>query len=177
MGNLSDREQKSHFLAAFLHHGQICFSTERIIVLEEVAGKFIELLKQKAAGFAPGSGVSEAVVRKAYERLVEAEEKGARFICGGPKYATHSGLVPTILTGVTEDMSIFDTETFGPSVFCTLPGMRSMLLNWPTTLRRAQRVDPYFQYVPRNGSGPPVGISTGRVNSLTTYNHGTELPP
>ena len=81
-----------------------------------MAKRFIELLKQKAATFAPGSGVSEAVVRKAYERLVEAEAKGAIFLCGGPTYATHSGLVPTILTGVTEDMSIFDTESFGPSV-------------------------------------------------------------
>lgn len=99
-----------------MHHGQICFSTERIIILKDVAVEFIELLKQKAVAFEPGSGVSETVVRTAYERLVEAEEKGAKFLCGGPKYATHSELVPTILTDVTEDMSIFDTESFGPSV-------------------------------------------------------------
>ena len=77
---------------------------------------FIELLKLKAKGFAPGSGVSEEVVRKAHDTLVEAEEKGARFIIGGPKYTGPAELLPTIVTGVTRDMRIFDVETFGPSV-------------------------------------------------------------
>jgi acyl-CoA reductase-like NAD-dependent aldehyde dehydrogenase len=101
---------------AFMHHGQICFSTERIIVLESIADKFIELLKEKAQGFAPGSGVSAEVVRKAHDRLVEAEQKGATFILGGPKYTGPAQLLPTIVTGVTRDMSIFDIESFGPSV-------------------------------------------------------------
>ena len=101
---------------AFMHHGQICFSTERIIVLESIADKFIELLKEKAHGFAPGSGVSAEVVRKAHDRLVEAEQKGATFILGGPKYTGPAELLPTIVTGVTKDMSMFDIESFGPSV-------------------------------------------------------------
>ena len=101
---------------AFMHHGQICFSTERIIVLESVADKFIELLKLKAKEFAPGSGASEEVVRKAHDTLVDAKEKGARFIIGGPEYTGPAELLPSIVTDVTRDMRIFDTETFGPSV-------------------------------------------------------------
>lgn len=101
---------------AFMNHGQICFSTERIIVLESVADKFIELLKLKSTGFAPGSGVSDEVVRKAHDALVEAEEKGAKFLSGGPKYTGPAELLPTIVTGVTRDMRMFDIETFGPSV-------------------------------------------------------------
>jgi acyl-CoA reductase-like NAD-dependent aldehyde dehydrogenase len=101
---------------AFMHHGQICFSTERIIVLESVADKFIELLKLKAEGFAPGSGASGDIVRNAHDTLVDAEKKGAKFLIGGPKYTGPAELLPTIVTGVTRDMRIFDIETFGPSV-------------------------------------------------------------
>ena len=99
-----------------MHHGQICFSTERIIILEAVATNFIELLKEKASGFSPGSGVSTDIVQKAHESLVDAERKGAKFILGGPKYTGPAELLPTIVTGVTRDMTIFDIETFGPSV-------------------------------------------------------------
>lgn len=178
MGNLSDTEQKSHFLAAVLHHGQICFSTERIIVLEEVAGKFIELLKQKAAGFAPGSGVSEAVVRKAYERLVEAEEKGARFLCGGPKYATHAGLVPTILTGVTEDMSIFDTETFGPSVSLYIARDEEHAIELANNSAFGLNGSIHTSSMYRaTAVARRLEFGQIHVNSLTTYNHGTGTPP
>lgn len=99
-----------------MHHGQICFSTERIIVLNSIAERFIELLKKHTQGFSPGSGVSQEVVSKAHDRLVEAEKKGAKFLIGGPRYTGPAELLPTIVTGVTEDMTIFDTETFGPSV-------------------------------------------------------------
>ena len=99
-----------------MHHGQICFSTERIIVLEAIAERFIPLLKQKAVGFMPGSGISTVVVQKAYDNLVEAKKKGATFILGGPKFVGPAELLPTIVTGVTKDMKLFDIESFGPSV-------------------------------------------------------------
>ncbi len=103
-------------LVAFMHHGQICFSTERVIVLESIAESFIELLKRKAQNFAPGSGVSKEIVSKAHDRLCEAQNKGASFILGDQTYKGPAELCPTIVTGVTRDMSLFDTESFGPSV-------------------------------------------------------------
>ena len=99
-----------------MHHGQICFSTERIIVLKTIAPQFIPLLKKKAADFAPGSGVSKDIVQKAYESLVEAQKLGATFLVGEPKYVASAELLPAIVTGVTKDMRLFDIETFGPSV-------------------------------------------------------------
>ena len=99
-----------------MHHGQICFSTERIIVLESIADKFIPMLKEHGESYAPGSGVSAEVVGNAHKRLVEAQEKGAKFILGGPKYTGPAELLPTIVTGVTKDMAMFDLESFGPSV-------------------------------------------------------------
>ena len=56
------------------------------------------------------------IVRKAHDSLLEAEAKGASFLVGGPKYAGPAELVPTIVENVSESMTIFDTESFGPSV-------------------------------------------------------------
>lgn len=101
---------------AFMHHGQICFSTERIVIPESISEQFIGLLKQKAEGFAPGSGVSHDVVQKAHDRLVEAKEKDATFILARPHYTGPAELLPMIVTGVTKNMALFDIESFGPSV-------------------------------------------------------------
>ena len=99
-----------------MHHGQICFSTERVIVLESIAETVIELLQKKAQSFATGSGVSKEIVNRAQDRLSEAQKMGARFILGDPSYKSSVELRPTIVTGVTRDMSLFDTESFGPTV-------------------------------------------------------------
>ncbi|RFU28721.1 hypothetical protein B7463_g7626, partial [Scytalidium lignicola] len=113
--NLEDAASKCAE-GAFLHHGQICFSTERIIVQKKIAGTFLSLLQKHAAVASSGDGVTERVITNAYNKLVEAKSKGAKFIIGGPQYDSSSSLRPTIVTGVTKDMSMWDEETFGPSV-------------------------------------------------------------
>lgn len=104
------------FPVAFMHHGQICFSTERVIVLESIAETFMELLQRKAQDFAPGSGVSREIVSRAHDRLCDAQKRGARFVFGTEDYKGPAELCSTIVTGVNRDMSLFDTESFGPSV-------------------------------------------------------------
>jgi acyl-CoA reductase-like NAD-dependent aldehyde dehydrogenase len=98
-----------------MHHGQICFSTERIIVLESVADKFIAELKKKAPLWHAVDGVNERMVENAHALLKDAKDKGATFLVGGPDRLRRSALQPTIVTEITKDMSIRDTESFGPS--------------------------------------------------------------
>lgn len=161
-----------------MHHGQICFSTERIIVLESVADRFIPLLKKAAKGFAPGSGVSQDMVSKAYAGLVEARDKGATFLLGGPEYVQPAQLRPTIVTGVTEDMTLFDTESFGPSVSLytakdeeeaiKIANHSSYGLNasvHSSDMYRAFRVAQRLE------------VGQVHVNSLTTYNEGMSIRP
>ncbi|OCT50234.1 Vanillin dehydrogenase [Cladophialophora carrionii] len=112
--NLEDAAEKC-VAGAFLHHGQLCFSTERVIVVESVAKRFQELLKQKAPNFPPGSGVSQQILGASLDKLRDAQQKGATFLVGGPEMASHSSLVPTIVTGVTKEMQVSDEEAFGPS--------------------------------------------------------------
>ena len=102
-------------MAAFLHHGQLCFSTERVIVIESIAEKFQQQLKQVAASFTTGSGISERIINSSLEKLRDAKEKGARFLVGGLEMASKSAPKPTIPMGVTRRMEISDEEAFGPS--------------------------------------------------------------
>jgi len=102
--------------SAILHHGQLCFSTERIIVQKSIADKFIPILKS-AMGNIPTAGVAvdEASAKHAYDVLLDAQSHGATFLVGTPKYISKHSLQPALLTDVTPEARIWDEETFGPS--------------------------------------------------------------
>lgn len=100
---------------AFMHHGQVCFSTERIVVEKSISDEFIALLKQRASEWPQDYGVSARIVQTSYNKLVDATSKGATFLLGEPAYISETSLKPAILTNVTKDMDMWDEETFGPS--------------------------------------------------------------
>ncbi|TVY88639.1 Salicylaldehyde dehydrogenase [Lachnellula willkommii] len=101
-------------LPAFVHHGQVCFGTERVIIMKSVAENFIQLLKKKAESFHAGIPVTASMSKGTHDKLVDAQSKGAEFILGGPQYGEKHSLVPSIVTGVTKDMTMWNEETFGP---------------------------------------------------------------
>jgi acyl-CoA reductase-like NAD-dependent aldehyde dehydrogenase len=103
---------------AFNHHGQVCFSTDRIYVVRSVADKFIEMLKATASNVPVGGAVSQRLAQAAAAKLIDAEKKGAKFLHGSSEFKDKSSatLTPSILTGVTKEMEIFDEESFGPTV-------------------------------------------------------------
>ena len=106
----------------FLHQGQICMSSKRIIVERPVADEFIEKFVKKASSLKVGDPrepdtvigplINQTQLDKLREQVDEAIARGANLLCGG-KY---EGLCyyPTVLTDVTEDMKVFSEETFGP---------------------------------------------------------------
>ncbi|KAL2829628.1 Aldehyde/histidinol dehydrogenase [Aspergillus pseudoustus] len=98
-------------VGAFTNAGQICMSTERIIVQRAVAEEFQRLLVQAAADrFGMEAGllrlVSSAAVRKHEELISDAVGKGARVVLDHP----------TILSGVDKTMDLYYTESFSPIV-------------------------------------------------------------
>jgi acyl-CoA reductase-like NAD-dependent aldehyde dehydrogenase len=107
---------------AFLHQGEICMSTERIIVERPIAQAFTDKLVERAKALkmgdprdpttAIGPLINEAAVNKVHMHVQEAVSGGARLITGG----TYEKLVyhPTILTDVTDKMKVFTDQTFGP---------------------------------------------------------------
>ncbi|OQN95057.1 hypothetical protein B0A48_18884, partial [Cryoendolithus antarcticus] len=109
-------------LGAFLHSGQICMSTERILVCEEVAAKFKEALKGTLeAVFGDPNGlvlVNEHSVLKNKQLLEDAISKGAKVVYGDPHHQTESrtSVRPVVVEGVHNGMDIYHTESFGPTV-------------------------------------------------------------
>jgi acyl-CoA reductase-like NAD-dependent aldehyde dehydrogenase len=109
---------------AFMNSGQICMSTERIIVAAPVHDALVTALAERAGGlttgspFAPETMVGPVVNARASEHLTalldDARDHGAQIAAGG----THDGPLhaPTIVTGVTPAMRIYRDESFGPVV-------------------------------------------------------------
>ena len=119
-----DEAVKAAAFGAFMNQGQICMSTERIIVVEGVADAFVAKFKAKVAtmatgdprsGKAPlGAVVDLKSVRHVEELVADALEHGAEKINGGP---ANGVLMPaTVIDKVTPTMRLFREESFGPVV-------------------------------------------------------------
>jgi benzaldehyde dehydrogenase (NAD) len=107
---------------AFANSGQICMSTERIVVDESIADAFVARLAERAKALplgdpregpvVLGSVVDMGTVVRCNALIDDALAKGAKLVCGGKAENT---LVPaTVLDHVTADMRIYHEESFGP---------------------------------------------------------------
>ena len=116
---------KAAAFGAYMNQGQICMSTERIIVVDPVADEFARLFAEKvkgmpvgdpAAGNTPlGAVVDRKTVDKCYALIEDAVSKGAELLTGGE--TTQNVLMPAHLVDkVTPDMKLFREESFGPVV-------------------------------------------------------------
>jgi len=107
---------------SFANSGQICMSTERIIIDEAIADAFTQKLAAKAASLpladprtgpaVLGSVVDMTTVQRCNRLIDDALAKGAKLLCGGKADST---LMPaTLLDHVTSAMEIYHEESFGP---------------------------------------------------------------
>ena len=105
-----DEAVKAAAFGAFMNAGQICMSTERIIVVEAIAETFVEKFAAKA-GSMPAASVGEQVDAAAQAKVAalvdDAVGTGARRL---------SGNVAMVADGVTPDMALYWDESFGPVV-------------------------------------------------------------
>ncbi|MBR0726319.1 aldehyde dehydrogenase [Bradyrhizobium manausense] len=109
---------------AFINQGQVCMSTERVIVDEAVAASFVEKLAKKASALPAGdprsgpvvvgSMIDEAPAKHVVGLIDDAIGKGAVKLAGGERAGT---VVPaTVLDRVVPGMRIYTEESFGPVV-------------------------------------------------------------
>ena len=99
---------------AFMHQGQICMSTERIVVDEKVADEFVGKFGLKAAVVPSGSLIDREAVERLEALVKDAVGKGAKLVAGGKREGT--AMSATILDRVTPAMRIYNEESFGPVV-------------------------------------------------------------
>ncbi|WP_088310666.1 aldehyde dehydrogenase [Novosphingobium sp. B 225] len=119
-----DEAVKAAAFGAFMNQGQICMSTERIVVVESVADEFARRFAAKAAsmpagdpreGNTPlGAVVDQKTVSHVNALIDDAQAKGAKVIAGGKG---ESVVMPaTVVDGVTAAMNLYRDESFGPVV-------------------------------------------------------------
>lgn len=119
-----DEAVKAAAFGAFMNQGQICMSTERIIVVDAVADAFAAKFAAKAAGMTVGDPregttplgavVDQKTVSHVNALIEDAAAKGAQVIAGGKG---DSVLMPaTVVDGVTAAMNLYRDESFGPVV-------------------------------------------------------------
>ena len=119
-----DEAVKAAAFGAFMNQGQICMSTERIIVVDAVADEFARRFAAKAASMASGDPregktplgavVGNKTVSRVNSLIDDATAKGAKVIAGGK---AESVVMPaTVVDGVTAAMDLYRDESFGPVV-------------------------------------------------------------
>ena len=109
---------------AFMHSGQICMSTERIIVDRSVQDALLEKLAARAEALTTGSPfeqttmvgpvVTEASSHHVGELVDDARQHGAAIVTRGE--GEGALLSPTVVAGVTPQMRLYSEESFGPVV-------------------------------------------------------------
>lgn len=114
--------------ASFSNAGQLCVSMERVFVADQVYDRFVERFVARTEAMTLGATldwgndmgtlISQAQLDTVVAHVEDAVAKGARVLAGGkarPDLGPYF-FEPTILEGVTPDMTCFGKETFGPVV-------------------------------------------------------------
>lgn len=112
----------------FTNTGQLCISTERLYVHEDIYNRFVTKLVARTAelelganldyGVDLGSLTSQQQLETVESHVHDAVEKGARVLTGGRRRPDLGPYFyePTILERVTPEMTVCAEETFGPVV-------------------------------------------------------------
>ena len=112
---------------AWMNAGQVCCSTQRILVHKDVKEEFTKYLLDTLNDVKLGNPMdkdvtmgpmnNEPTIQKVELHIAEALEKGAKLLAGGKRasgFPTDKYFEPTILTDVVPGMMVHDLETFGP---------------------------------------------------------------
>lgn len=168
--------------AKFRNAGQTCVSANRLYVQSGVHDEFVEKFVQRARqlqvgdGFAPGVDIGPLIDKHALAKIeshiADAVAKGGAIRCGGKRIGTNGTFFqPTVLTGVSSEMTVAQEETFGPlapiirfkdadqvvrEANDTIYGLAAYF--YASNLKRVWRVAEALEY-------GMVGVNTGRMSS------------
>ena len=112
--------------AIFGAAGQSCVAGSRLYLHERIADQFLDKMVAQANAIRLGDPLDEAVemgplctpgqLRHIEQQVALAQAQGARLLCGGKQPDRLGGLFyePTIIECPRQDLTIVDTELFGP---------------------------------------------------------------
>jgi acyl-CoA reductase-like NAD-dependent aldehyde dehydrogenase len=107
---------------AFFNQGQICMSTERIVIDEGIADEFVGKFRARADAIRAsdprdpncvlGAMITEQAAQRVKGLIDDAAMKGATLVTGGRQEGVF--VDPAILDNVSPAMRIYHEESFGP---------------------------------------------------------------
>ncbi|KAK7225259.1 hypothetical protein V2G26_013262 [Clonostachys chloroleuca] len=129
--NITDAVEAVVF-GALSNSGQICMSTERVIVDSSIAAEFKAALLQRVKAIKYGNheedesvSLSGLYAASSCTRITglmqDAIKEGAELLTGDLELSgpNNTILAPHVLSGVTPEMTVFQKETFGPIICIT----------------------------------------------------------
>lgn len=146
---------------AFLYAGQICISTQRIYVDNQVFDQFVETFIQATKelsignphekGVVVGPVISEHHLHRIHEWVEEAKNAGAQILLGGEILdQKHHLYAPTVITGTKPGMKVLDEEIFGPVV----------------VIERVQFFDEVISEINRSRYGLQASLFTNQLSQI-----------
>lgn len=169
-------------LSKFRNAGQTCVCANRIYVHHSIEKDFVSRLKAAIDRIVVGDGLTDGVtlgplinaaaIEKTQRLVGDAVSKGASIVCGGSIHAL-GGLFyqPTLLTGITDDMTIAHEEIFSPVVALSTFSTEEEVLEksnasasglasyfYSTNLDRVWRMMERLEY-------GMVGVNTGMISN------------
>lgn len=120
-----DAAVEGAMICKFRNNGQTCVCANRIYVQAGVYDAFAKKLAAAVGNLNVGDGftdgvttgplISGAAVEKVQAHLDDATQKGGEIMLGGKGHNLGGTYYqPTVVTGVTQDMTVAQDETFGP---------------------------------------------------------------
>lgn len=110
-------------LGSFIHGGQICMSTEKILIHKSIKDAFRQKLAGAVESIFPIHGdaytlINSAATQKNKQLVANATKQGARILHGdvNAQEISNTRMRPIIVSDVTPEMDIYKTESFGPTV-------------------------------------------------------------
>lgn len=113
--------------ARFQNTGQSCIAGKRLLLHEGIYDRFIAAFAKAVTQLKSGDPMAEDtyigvmaredLAKELEEQLKKSIAEGAQVLIGGHRQKTY--FEPTIVTGVTPEMTIFKEETFGPVIGVT----------------------------------------------------------
>lgn len=117
-----DRAVSAASFGAFMHQGQICMSVEKVLVHDSLYPEFLKRFIAQVSTLKTGNVedrsnvigplINDRQVERVQHQIEDARAKGAKVEIGGN--VVDRFVEPTILSQVTQDMSVWRDETFGP---------------------------------------------------------------
>lgn len=112
-----DQAVAAAVFGSFMNHGQICMSTERIVVDHKIADVFSAALVARVQQLdgspaLQGRLISERAAQQALDLVLDAQHKGAKVLT--PVHRDGARMQPVVIDRVQPSMDVYREESFGP---------------------------------------------------------------